>query len=148
MAQPPRFWLRPPQGAVQTGGDGFLERCDVTDFFRCAFKAVVLFRDSLLRQRIDGCFPIGRRGGLGQSQRLDQRLDGPHLPDRVILCRSLDRANDKLVELLLAAEAARASGASRLTLVAPYLCYMRQDKAFEPGEVVSQKLRVLHQADD
>ena len=64
----------------------------------------------------------------------------PGLPDHVILCRSLDRANDKLVELLFAAEAARASGASRLTLVAPYLCYMRQDKAFEPGEVVSQKI--------
>ena len=64
----------------------------------------------------------------------------PTLPDHVILCRSLDRANDKLVELLLAAEAARASGACRLTLVAPYLCYMRQDKAFEPGEVVSQPI--------
>ena len=64
----------------------------------------------------------------------------PSLPDHVILCRSLDRANDKLIELLLAAEAARASGASRLTLIAPYLCYMRQDKAFEPGEVISQQI--------
>ncbi len=64
----------------------------------------------------------------------------PHLPGHVILCRSLDRANDKLIEILLAAEAARTSGASRLTLVAPYLCYMRQDKAFQPGEVVSQPI--------
>jgi len=27
-----------------------------------------------------------------------------------------------------------------LTLVAPYLCYMRQDSAFHPGEVVSQRI--------
>jgi ribose-phosphate pyrophosphokinase len=62
------------------------------------------------------------------------------LPDHVVFCRSLDRANDKLVELLIAAESARASGATHLTLVAPYLCYMRQDKAFQPGEAVSQRI--------
>ena len=27
-----------------------------------------------------------------------------------------------------------------MTLVAPYLCYMRQDKAFHPGEAVSQRI--------
>lgn len=58
----------------------------------------------------------------------------------VIVCRSLDRPNDKLVELMLAAEGARALGATTLTLVAPYLCYMRQDKAFAPGDVVSQQV--------
>lgn len=64
----------------------------------------------------------------------------PRVSEHVVLCRSLDRANDKLIELLLAAESARASGASRLTLIAPYLCYMRQDRAFQPGEVVSQQI--------
>ncbi len=62
------------------------------------------------------------------------------LPEHVILHRSLDHPNDKLVELLLTAEAAREQGARRLSLVAPYLCYMRQDKSFHPGEVVSQKI--------
>lgn len=62
------------------------------------------------------------------------------LPDQVILCRSLDHPNDKLVELLLAAQGARNLGAKKVSLVAPYLCYMRQDKAFHPGEVVSQKI--------
>ena len=47
---------------------------------------------------------------------------------------------DKLVELEMAASTARAAGAERLTLVAPYLCYMRQDKAFHPGEAVSQRI--------
>lgn len=64
----------------------------------------------------------------------------PTLPGAVTLCRSLDRPNDKLVELLLAAATARELGAARVTLVAPYLCYMRQDIEFTPGEAVSQKI--------
>lgn len=64
----------------------------------------------------------------------------PHLPPQVVLFRSLDRPNDKLVELLIAAGGARALGAQQLVLVAPYLCYMRQDIAFTPGEPVSQKI--------
>ncbi|WP_334155460.1 ribose-phosphate diphosphokinase [Tepidimonas sp.] len=63
----------------------------------------------------------------------------PELPAEVALYRSLHQPNDKLVELLLAAPAARELGARRLWLVAPYLAYMRQDAAFSPGEVVSQR---------
>jgi ribose-phosphate pyrophosphokinase len=62
------------------------------------------------------------------------------LPAELILCRSLDHPNDKLIELLLAARTARLQGVERLTLVAPYLCYMRQDIAFHPGEAVSQRI--------
>ncbi|WP_371422196.1 ribose-phosphate diphosphokinase [Tardiphaga sp.] len=57
-----------------------------------------------------------------------------------ILYRSLDHPNEKLVELMLAASALRDRGASRIVLVAPYLGYMRQDIAFQPGEAVSQKV--------
>lgn len=64
----------------------------------------------------------------------------PTLPAHVVFCRSLDRPNEKLLELLLAAKTALELGAKRLTLVAPYLCYMRQDKAFQPGEAVSQRI--------
>ncbi len=63
----------------------------------------------------------------------------PQLPARVILCRSLNDPNAKLVELLIAAETARELGARELILVAPYLCYMRQDMAFHPGEAISQR---------
>ncbi|MDM7462120.1 ribose-phosphate diphosphokinase [Tepidimonas taiwanensis] len=63
----------------------------------------------------------------------------PRLPPAVAIYRSLHQPNEKLVELLLAAPAARALGAQRLWLVAPYLAYMRQDMAFTPGEVVSQR---------
>lgn len=62
------------------------------------------------------------------------------LPPRVALLRSLDHPNEKLVELLLAARTARFLGAQRLTLIAPYLGYMRQDVAFAPGEAVSQRI--------
>ncbi len=64
----------------------------------------------------------------------------PTLPERVIFCQSLNNPNEKLVELLLAAKTARHLGAKHLTLVAPYLCYMRQDMAFTPGEAVSQTI--------
>jgi ribose-phosphate pyrophosphokinase len=97
---------------------------------------------------------------LSQSQRLAAKLDvdlaeiilhhfpdsesflqlPPCLPEHVILCRSLNQPNDKLIELLLCARTARELGAKRLTLVAPYLCYMRQDIANQPGEAVSQRI--------
>ena len=63
-----------------------------------------------------------------------------HLPPRVILCCSLNDANRRLIELELAAATAAQLGAEHLTLVAPYLCYMRQDIAFNPGESVSQRI--------
>lgn len=62
------------------------------------------------------------------------------LPPQVVILRTLNNPNEKLVELLLAAPTARALGAQHLTLVAPYLAYMRQDIAFHPGEAVSQRL--------
>lgn len=62
------------------------------------------------------------------------------LPAHVYIYRSLDRPNEKLIELLVAAATARDLGACSLGLVAPYLCYMRQDKAFHPGEAVSQRI--------
>ena len=56
----------------------------------------------------------------------------------VLLCQTLDQPNAKLVEIILAAHTARRLGAERVMLVAPYLCYMRQDMEFEPGQAVSQ----------
>jgi len=56
-----------------------------------------------------------------------------------LLYLPLDRPNEKLIALVLAAESLRRGGAQRLVLVAPYLCYMRQDAAFQEGEAVSQR---------
>ncbi|PWC33210.1 ribose-phosphate diphosphokinase [Azospirillum sp. TSO35-2] len=62
----------------------------------------------------------------------------PEPVERAIVYRSLDRPNDKLVELTLAASVLRRQGATDLCLVAPYMAYMRQDAVFKPGEPVSQ----------
>lgn len=64
----------------------------------------------------------------------------PTLPDHVVVLRTLNDPNEKLVELLLTAQTARDLGARHLTLVAPYLGYMRQDVAFQPGEAISQRI--------
>ncbi len=64
----------------------------------------------------------------------------PVLPANLIIYRSLVHPNEKLVELLFAARTARQLGAQDLTLVCPYLAYMRQDIAFREGEVVSQSV--------
>ena len=97
---------------------------------------------------------------LNQAQRLAYRLNAPlavvmvhhfpdsesfiqlppSLPEHVIVCRSLNQPNDKLIELLLCATTARELGVKRLTLVAPYLSYMRQDFANQPGVAVSQRI--------
>lgn len=63
----------------------------------------------------------------------------PALPPRALLLRGLQQPNEKIAQLLITAPAARELGVQHLTLVAPYLAYMRQDMAFSPGEAVSQR---------
>lgn len=62
------------------------------------------------------------------------------LPQHLVICRSLYNPNEKLIELLMVADSARQQGVKTITLIAPYLCYMRQDKAFHPGEIISQQV--------
>jgi ribose-phosphate pyrophosphokinase len=56
----------------------------------------------------------------------------------VVVC-TLDRPNQKVLPLLFLADAARALGARRVGLVAPYLAYLRQDRQFRPGEAVTSR---------
>lgn len=56
---------------------------------------------------------------------------------QVDLVCSLVRADSVILTLLFAAAAAREQGAARVTLVAPYLGYMRQDAQFHDGEAVT-----------
>jgi len=70
----------------------------------------------------------------------ESRLTLPtDLPAKVVIYRSLEQANDRLLELFLLSRALREAGVTQRILIAPYLCYMRQDQAFAPGEVVSQR---------
>lgn len=63
----------------------------------------------------------------------------PTREKRAVLLCALHVPNAKLVETLLAADALRRTGVRRLTLCAPYLPYMRQDRVFRTGECLSQQ---------
>ena len=67
-------------------------------------------------------------------------LDTPAKRRSVVFVCTLDRPDEKVLPLLFAAATARELGASKVGLVAPYLCYLRQDKRFKPGEAVTSAL--------
>ncbi|MDE2148441.1 MAG: ribose-phosphate diphosphokinase [Gammaproteobacteria bacterium] len=71
------------------------------------------------------------------DQEICVRVVTPVAGRDVVLVCALDRPNDKLVKLYLAASTLRSLGARRVLLVAPYLPYMRQDSSFHAGEGVS-----------
>ncbi|MEL7491921.1 MAG: ribose-phosphate diphosphokinase [Pseudomonadota bacterium] len=77
----------------------------------------------------------------------ETKIRAPAAAETTLLYWSLDQPNKKIMPLVLAASALRDIGAKRIILIAPYLCYMRQDKAFREGEPVSQRVlaRILSQ---
>lgn len=56
--------------------------------------------------------------------------------DVAIVC-TLAQPDGQFLRLVFAARAARDLGAASLTLIAPYLAYMRQDKRFQAGEAIT-----------
>ena len=56
-----------------------------------------------------------------------------------LVVADLSRPNTRILPLLLLADTLRAQGASSIGLIAPYLPYMRQDRAFRRGESVSSR---------
>lgn len=67
--------------------------------------------------------------------RIESKIDAKN----VIFVGSLDHPNPKIFPIFSAAETARKLGANKVTLVSPYLPYMRQDKSFHEGEAVSSR---------
>jgi ribose-phosphate pyrophosphokinase len=67
------------------------------------------------------------------------RIDADCKDKSVVLVCTLDRPNDKILPLVFLADAARALGAKRVGLVAPYLAYLRQDRQFLGGEAVTSR---------
>jgi len=102
------------------------------------------------------CFPsdarlarrVAARAGLACAKiRVHRFPDGETMPlvaaapgKNAILVRALDGQGANLFDTLLAADALRRAGARRVTLIAPYLPFMRQDKVFHPGEPISQRV--------
>lgn len=102
-----------------------------------AFPACLVLADRLAGKTGYNVFPVAIH-----SFPDDESLVSipPELPEHVIFFCSLDHPNEKLVELGFAAATARELGAKHLTLLAPYLCYMRQDKDFQAGQAISQRI--------
>jgi ribose-phosphate pyrophosphokinase len=91
---------------------------------------------------LDLCRHLGwHMGAIERRQFPDRetyvRLRSPVRGKEVVLLCTLDNPDSKLSLLIFAAEAARAQGACRVGLVAPYLAYLRQDAAFRTGEAVT-----------
>ncbi len=65
--------------------------------------------------------------------------------DVILIQTTYPNQDKRLIELILAVDAAVSYGASSVSAVVPYLAYARQDKAFIKGEAVSIRalLRVL-----
>ena len=68
------------------------------------------------------------------------RILDPVVGAHVYLVARLDNPDPKTLKLLLLVGGFRQQGAAAITLVAPYLPYMRQDAEFNPGEVVSAEV--------
>ncbi len=71
------------------------------------------------------------------DEEISVNIDSPVKNKEIIFIASLNRPNSKLAPLLFAAETARALGATKIGLIAPYLAYMRQDKEFHSGDGVT-----------
>jgi ribose-phosphate pyrophosphokinase len=105
---------------------------------------------------------VGGKGAEGFAKMLARRLHLPYqpvkatfFPDGELKIRVPPEAKDNdvilvnsmhpdpgevLMECLFSIGALRQMGISRLTVVIPYLGFMRQDKAFHPGEAVSNRI--------
>ncbi|HEY5716910.1 MAG TPA: ribose-phosphate diphosphokinase [Motiliproteus sp.] len=80
-----------------------------------------------------GCFTQRRF----PDQETYLRVDS-HCADRniIVFCNLFD-PDSRILPLLFLCETLRDLGARRIVLITPYLCYMRQDKRFLPGECVN-----------
>lgn len=67
------------------------------------------------------------------------RLAGDVAGAEMLVVCTLADPDPQFLRLAYAARTARELGAARLTLIAPYLAYMRQDKRFHPGEAVTSR---------
>ena len=67
------------------------------------------------------------------------RIDPSKIREMVFVIHSLYHPDQLLLPLLFLAETLRDYGGKEITLVAPYLAYMRQDKRFNEGEGISAR---------
>ncbi|MEH6542406.1 MAG: ribose-phosphate diphosphokinase [Porticoccaceae bacterium] len=86
-------------------------------------------------------------GDLGKVERRDfpdgesyLKFPQPVSKRHCVVVADLSHPNDKYLPLLFMLDTLRELGAASIGLVAPYLCYMRQDRRFVDGEAVTSRL--------
>lgn len=100
-------------------------------------------------------FAFPEQAALAKAMRLEQGAwEWRHFPDgesyvrvtsdvngkaAIMLC-SLNQPDEKFLPLIFLARALKEMGATRITLIAPYLGYMRQDKRFKEGEAITSDI--------
>jgi ribose-phosphate pyrophosphokinase len=67
------------------------------------------------------------------------RIHRPAAEKSFLVC-TLAHPDEQFLPVVFAARALRTSGARSVTLVAPYLAYLRQDRQFSEGEAVSSRI--------
>jgi len=67
------------------------------------------------------------------------RIHGTAAQKAFLIC-TLAHPDEQFLPLVFAARTIRALGASSLTLIAPYLAYLRQDAEFHAGEAISSRI--------
>lgn len=65
------------------------------------------------------------------------RIDSDVCAKHVVLVCTLDKPDEKIMSIYFFSKIARSMNAATITLVCPYLPYMRQDKVFRRGEGVT-----------
>lgn len=68
------------------------------------------------------------------------RVDTDVKEKDVLLVCTLDHPDKKLLPLYFLSQTLKELEAKRITLITPYLAYMRQDKRFNPGEAITSEL--------
>lgn len=68
------------------------------------------------------------------------RVDTSVVEKHCIVVADLSKPNEKYLPLVFLLETLRELGASSIGLIAPYLCYMRQDKRFVEGEAITSRI--------
>lgn len=105
---------------------------------------LIALKNNLDREVLDSQFPLKiSLGELIQRQFPDGEsyiniVSDVAGQDVIVLCQ-LHHPNNKLIELMLFAETAKQQGAISVSLVTPYLAYMRQDKKFQSGECITSR---------
>lgn len=79
---------------------------------------------------------IVRRFPDGESYvRVASDVTGRHV---LVVC-TMNQPDSKFLAFYFLCRALRDGGAARITFIAPYLCYMRQDRIFQPGESLTSR---------